>query len=65
VRFFRAARDQGFQAFKIKVGHPDPAWDLMRLRLLAEAVGPGHTIMVDANEAWTPKRGDPPPPCVP
>jgi L-alanine-DL-glutamate epimerase-like enolase superfamily enzyme len=56
VRFFRAAAGRGFDAYKIKVGHPDLAWDLKRLRLLTEAVGPGRTIMVDANEAWTPKE---------
>ncbi len=56
VSLFRQARALGFDAFKIKVGHPDIAWDLNRLRLLAEAVGPGATVMVDANEAWTPKE---------
>jgi L-alanine-DL-glutamate epimerase-like enolase superfamily enzyme len=56
VGFFAAAREKGFDAFKIKVGHPDLAWDLRRLRLLVEAVGEGRTIMVDANEAWTPKE---------
>ena len=56
VQFFRQAHDHGFRAFKIKVGHPDLAWDLKRLRLLQEAVGPGATVMVDANEAWTPKE---------
>ncbi len=54
-RFFAAARQQGFDAFKIKVGHPDLAWDLARLRRLAATVGTA-TIMVDANEAWTPKE---------
>jgi L-alanine-DL-glutamate epimerase-like enolase superfamily enzyme len=54
--FFAAAREQGFGAFKIKVGHPDLAWDLHRLKLLVEVVGPGATIMVDANEAWSPKE---------
>lgn len=56
AEFFRQARDLGFDAFKIKVGHPDLAWDLNRLRLLRDAVGPGATVMVDANEAWTPKE---------
>ncbi len=56
VSFFRQARALGFDAFKIKVGHPDLAWDLNRLRLLDEAVGRGATVMVDANEAWTPKE---------
>lgn len=54
--FFAEARGLGFGAFKIKVGHPDLAWDLRRLRLLTEAVGADATIMVDANEAWSPKE---------
>ena len=56
VAFFAQARAMGFTAFKIKIGHPDLAWDLKRLRLLKEAVGPDPIIMVDANEAWTPKQ---------
>lgn len=54
--FFAEAARQGFTAFKIKVGHPDLAWDLARLKAIAEAVGPGATLMVDANEAWSPKE---------
>lgn len=54
--FFAEAHRQGFRAFKIKVGHPDVAWDLARLELLIAAVGRGATIMVDANEAWSPKE---------
>lgn len=54
--FFEQARALGFDAFKIKVGNPDPAWDLRRLRLLRDAVGADATVMVDANEAWTPKE---------
>ncbi len=56
VQFFAKAKALGFNAFKIKIGHPDLAWDLKRLKLLKEAVGPNPTIMVDANEAWTPKE---------
>jgi L-alanine-DL-glutamate epimerase-like enolase superfamily enzyme len=54
--FFAQAAEQGFNAFKIKVGHPDLRWDLARLRALCEVVGPDATIMVDANEAWSPKE---------
>jgi L-alanine-DL-glutamate epimerase-like enolase superfamily enzyme len=53
---FAQAAALGFSAFKIKVGHPDVAWDLNRLALLRKAVGAQATIMVDANEAWTPKE---------
>ncbi len=54
--FFAEAGRRGFSAFKIKVGHPDLAWALRRLALLAETVGRDATIMVDANEAWSPKE---------
>src|SRR5205807_1033598 len=39
-----------------KVGHPDLPWDLARLRAIAAVVGPGAVLMVDANEAWSPKE---------
>lgn len=54
--FFARAADLGFPAFKIKVGHPDPERDLHRLDLLRAAVGPKAGVMVDANEAWSPKE---------
>lgn len=54
--FFAAAAERGFSAFKIKVGHPDLLWDLARLRALVETVGTDATIMVDSNEAWSPKE---------
>jgi L-alanine-DL-glutamate epimerase-like enolase superfamily enzyme len=54
--FFAAAKQRGFTAFKMKVGHPDLAWDLARIAAVAEVVGPGATLMVDANEAWSPKE---------
>jgi len=53
---FAAAADQGFKAFKIKVGHPDVARDIQRLNLLKQAVGEGATVMVDANEGWTARQ---------
>jgi L-alanine-DL-glutamate epimerase-like enolase superfamily enzyme len=67
---FAAAAEQGFTAFKIKVGHPDVDRDIHRLNLLKQAVGPviaqrtdkppraplPLTIMVDANEAWTARQ---------
>jgi L-alanine-DL-glutamate epimerase-like enolase superfamily enzyme len=54
--FFAEAAARGFSAFKIKVGHPDLAWDLDRLRAIGGAVGAGAVLMVDANEAWSPKE---------
>jgi L-alanine-DL-glutamate epimerase-like enolase superfamily enzyme len=54
--FFARADGQGYEAFKIKVGHPDFDRDLARLRLLKETVRPNALIMIDANEAWGAKE---------
>jgi L-alanine-DL-glutamate epimerase-like enolase superfamily enzyme len=54
--FFQDAADCGFTTFKIKLGHTDPEWDLNRLELLRKTVGAGAGIMIDANEAWSPKQ---------
>ena len=54
--FFGHAAAKGFKAFKIKVGNPDPAWDIHRMDLLQRTVGPGAAFMIDANEAWTAKQ---------
>lgn len=53
---FARAADEGFTAFKIKVGHPEIERDIHRLDLLKQAVGAGATVMIDANEAWSPKQ---------
>lgn len=47
---------QGFRAFKLKVGHPDPQHDLRRLRIMREVIGPDASLAVDANKAWTAKE---------
>lgn len=54
--FFKNAANVGFSTFKIKVGHTDWEWDLNRLELLRDAVGVHAGIMIDANEAWSPKQ---------
>ena len=54
--FYTDAVTQGFTAFKVKVGHPDLAWDVARLRDVLSVIGPDATLMVDANEAWSPKE---------
>jgi L-alanine-DL-glutamate epimerase-like enolase superfamily enzyme len=54
--FFTRAADAGFRAFKIKLGHPDPAWDLHRLDLLRQTLGADIGVMIDANEAWSAKE---------
>ncbi len=53
---FAQAAAQGHRGFKIKVGHPDVAWDLHRLDLLRKTVGDAGPTMIDANEAWSPKE---------
>jgi L-alanine-DL-glutamate epimerase-like enolase superfamily enzyme len=56
VAFYTMARAAGFSAFKVKVGHEEVAWDICRLRLVQDVVGPGCQLMADANEAWSPKE---------
>lgn len=46
----------GFQGIKIKVGHPDVDWDLRRMAIAREVMGPNANLMIDANEAWSPKE---------
>ncbi len=48
--------EYGMRGIKIKVGHPDVEWDLRRLSLVKEVLGEDIDIMVDANEAWSPKE---------
>lgn len=56
VALFGAADAQGYEAFKIKVGHPDFGRDLHRLDLLRKTVRPDALVMIDANEAWGAKE---------
>jgi L-alanine-DL-glutamate epimerase-like enolase superfamily enzyme len=53
---FSHAADLGYRTFKIKVGHPDFARDLDRLNLLKACVPRDSAIIIDANEAWSPKE---------
>lgn len=53
--FYADAVKQGYSAFKVKVGHPDLGWDVSRLREVLSIVGSEALLMVDANEAWSPK----------
>lgn len=46
------AMDQGFTAFKLKVGSPDAERDLRRAEMLRECVGDAGTLMLDANQSW-------------
>jgi L-alanine-DL-glutamate epimerase-like enolase superfamily enzyme len=56
VRFFSEAAALGYRGYKIKVGHPELDWDIHRLELLRQSVGSEGPIMVDANEAWSPRE---------
>jgi L-alanine-DL-glutamate epimerase-like enolase superfamily enzyme len=49
----RAKRDQGYPAFKLKVGF-GAGRDRDNLASLREALGEDATIMTDANQAWSP-----------
>lgn len=44
---------QGFRAVKIKVGGGYLDDDLQRIQMIADALGPGHQLRLDANQAWT------------
>jgi L-fuconate dehydratase len=46
------AIDQGFNAFKLKVGSADEARDLRRASMLRKAIGDSATLMFDANQHW-------------
>lgn len=56
AELFGRADALGYSAFKIKVGHPDFERDLHRLDLLKKTVRKDAQVMIDANEAWTPKE---------
>ena len=56
TEFFGHAASMGYNAFKIKVGHPDFQRDLHRLDLLRQTVGKRALVMIDANEAWGAKE---------
>jgi L-alanine-DL-glutamate epimerase-like enolase superfamily enzyme len=43
----------GFDAVKVKVGSPDLARDVERIRAVREVIGPVRRLMVDANQRWT------------
>ena len=45
--------DRGFTAVKIKVGLPDLARDIERVRAVRELLGDDRELMIDANQRWT------------
>jgi L-alanine-DL-glutamate epimerase-like enolase superfamily enzyme len=48
--------DEGFTAFKTKVGGRSPEEEAARMRTIREAVGEDADIFADANQAWTVKE---------
>src|SRR6478672_8856299 len=51
-RLARTKRDEGFTAFKLKIGFGG-ARDVANVRALREVLGRDAALMVDANQAWT------------
>lgn len=45
--------EDGYNAFKIKVGKEDIMEDLERVQAVRSLIGPKNTLMVDANYKWT------------
>jgi L-alanine-DL-glutamate epimerase-like enolase superfamily enzyme len=43
----------GFKALKMRLGNPDPAMDIARVRAVREAIGPHIELMADANQGLT------------
>ncbi|MDO6695318.1 mandelate racemase/muconate lactonizing enzyme family protein [Aliiglaciecola sp. 3_MG-2023] len=54
--FYSKAIKHNFSGYKVKVGHADLSRDIKRLKQIVEIVGPDKLIMVDSNEAWSPKE---------
>ena len=44
---------QGFRAMKVRLGLPDPADDITRVKAVRDAIGPGVKLMADANQGLT------------
>lgn len=51
--FFKGAMQRGYAGAKAKLGHPDIGWDIARLDLVRDAIGPDADLIIDANESWT------------
>lgn len=47
-----ASVERGIGGIKIKVGQPDTAEDIRRVRAVREHLGPDVALMVDANQQW-------------
>lgn len=47
--------DEGFRAMKIRIGSPDPATDVERVRSVRETIGPDIALHSDVNQGLSPK----------
>jgi O-succinylbenzoate synthase len=45
-------REDGYRAVKVKVGRGDPTYEAAGVRVLADRLGPGVSLRLDANRAW-------------
>ncbi len=54
-RQFEGWAEMGISRFKMKIGR-DPAGDVLRVKAMREALGPGAEIFVDANGGYTRKQ---------
>jgi L-alanine-DL-glutamate epimerase-like enolase superfamily enzyme len=53
---YREFADKGFSSAKVKVGYPTVEEDINRLQLVRDVLGDEGTLMIDANEAFSPKE---------
>jgi L-alanine-DL-glutamate epimerase-like enolase superfamily enzyme len=53
---YREFADLGFTSAKVKVGYETVEKDIARLRLVRDVLGDEGTLMIDANEAFSPKE---------
>lgn len=55
-KIYREFKEEGINAAKVKVGYPTLEEDIERLSLVQDILGHNCTLMIDANEAWSPKE---------
>lgn len=56
VELYERAREWEMNAAKVKVGYSTVEEDIERVRLVSQVFDGDCTLMVDSNEAWTPKE---------
>ncbi|MGI4778394.1 MAG: L-talarate/galactarate dehydratase [Janthinobacterium lividum] len=52
LRNVAISRESGIGGIKLKVGQPDVATDLRRVKAVRDLLGPDFKLMVDANQQW-------------